>query len=208
MHSKAVTALLFAGLAAAAPQATDSDNSAITDIPSNVRSELYSALPTSVQQELATNLGALPSVWSEYATNTEWQSSLPSDAQSWINGAKSSLSGSASGSDSTATATDSDSTVLTGSSSATATETGSTATGTSTASVTSTVATTTASTIVSSGSQTGSQTASSSGGASSSADATETGGSETSTAGAPAATGNLAMGLAGAAGVLGVAFVL
>ncbi|OQE24489.1 hypothetical protein PENSTE_c007G05519 [Penicillium steckii] len=206
MHSKAFTALLFAGLAAAAPQATDSDNSVVTDIPSNVQSELYSALPTSVQQELATNLGALPSIWSQYATNTEWQSSLPSDAQSWISGAKSSLSGSESGSDSTATATgDGSSTILTGSS-ATATETGSSATATSSGTVTSTVATTTASATVTSGSQTGSQTASSSG-ASSSADATETEG-ETSTGGAPAPTGNLAMGLAGAAGVLGVAFVL
>ncbi|KAJ5388355.1 hypothetical protein N7509_010896 [Penicillium cosmopolitanum] len=183
MQTKVVVSLLLASLAAAAPQATGSSDSDI-NIPASIQGELFSALPTSVQSELlADPTGALPSIYSEYATKTEWISSLPSDVQSWISGAESSISD------------NSDSTTLTGSSSGTATD--------STTGSSSVVATTTVeSTAKTTSSETGSSTAaSSSDGASSSA------GSETSTAGAPAATG-MGMGLAGAAGVLGVALFL
>lgn len=172
--------------------------------PSSILAVLSTAIPTSWLMSMETDAAYASAEYSKIAEGTypAWYNSLPESVKDWETSAAmaeaseiSSLYGSAmptmgsitgsmgfTGASSTAGAS---STPLTGSSG-------------SSSMVTSTMTTTTTST----------STSSSDSSSSGSAAASTTGGSSTSTAGAPAATGGIAISLAGVAGILGLALAL
>ncbi|KAJ5086685.1 hypothetical protein NUU61_007992 [Penicillium alfredii] len=184
MQLKTLVAVLFASVAAAAP-AIDAEN---FTVPSGIASELRDSLPSSVLKEIATDPAAATRIASEYLANPASISSLPSDVQSW----GSSALGAA------------ESTVKPLVTPAPSAASGKGASGTQAASPSGSKG---------AGSDSGSDSGSGSGGSGSGKGGSGSGSNDnassaSSTGGAPAATGPLAMGVAGAAGLLGVAFAL
>ncbi|KAJ5995023.1 hypothetical protein N7481_002000 [Penicillium waksmanii] len=226
MHFKVIPALLMLAPAVLAnPVATDaadlsaSDtdelNDALANIPSSILTVLATAIPQSWYMELL-DPASQSAFLSEASAGIypDWYSALPSSVIAWASSAAENgddfLFGSATATDESAsgsTATGSRSSARTASASATATATA-TATQTETDSESSTESSTatnsntdsTTATSDAKSSETASNTASSA--------ASSTPASETSTGGAPLATGSVAMGLAGAAGLLGLIAVL
>ena len=184
MHLKALTFLLFSTLAIAAPADEDAAPTSVTvTVPSDIVSEFYSALPTSDRARI-TDLAGAEEVLSEYASSMAWWSSLPADVKSFATSVA----------------------ILDSSLSANAASASSTINSSSTITSTSTTITPTSGSNSDSPSTSGSDStsvSSSAGAGSSSSPSTES-----STAGVPAATDNIALGFAGVAGVLGVALAL
>lgn len=214
MQYKALATVLFAAAAVAAP-AEDFDFDNLSDF-QDIASAVQTVVPTAWAQSLYSDPGFAKSVLSDLDAGTypPWYSSLPAEIRSdapapsevaqgyskYIDqlgslGVLSTLtaagSGSASGTRSAATATQTASSTVTSAAS--------------TATVTTSTGSKSTSDSTSSGSASGSASGSGSGSGSASGSAGATG---TSTGGAPAATGHVAMGLAGAAGVLGLALAL
>ncbi|KAJ5183082.1 hypothetical protein N7492_000698 [Penicillium capsulatum] len=215
MQYKALATVLFAAAAVAAPADFD-----LSDLKSyqEVASQVESAVPTEWAKNVATDPKFAQSVWKDLEAGTypPWYSSLPADIKSSAPKPSEIAQGISKYGDAyskyddymtaflgTATAT------ITGSGSGTASRSVATATGPSATSgsssgtVTPSPSSSGSASSSASGSASGSASPSGSDAASSSADATAT-----STGGAPAATGPVAMGLAGAAGVLGLALAL
>lgn len=190
MNLKNLAFLLCSALAVAKTADNNTSASLTITVPSDIVSGFYSALPTSDQAKI-TDLAGAEEVLSDYASSTAWWSSLPSNVRSFATSVvalDSSLAANAASSSSLIT-----SSASTNNSTATTTITRGSSGSSSDAASTS-----------GSDSTSDSTSDSSSTGASSSS-STPT---ESSTAGAPAATGNIAFGVAGVAGVLGVALVL
>lgn len=183
-------ALLFstAAFAMPAPDATgidlDSLDSAIENVPSSIAAVLATAVPTAWAMSLATDAAFASSVMAAEAAGTmpAWYSDLPNSVKEYY----STAADAALGLTDTATTADATATATAGSSSGSAAS-GTTATATDAATTATDAAT----------SSSGSSSASGSAQASS-----------TSTGGAAVATGGLVMSVAGAAGILGLAFAL
>ncbi|KAF7713003.1 Uncharacterized protein PECH_007238 [Penicillium ucsense] len=198
MQSKFLAALLFSATALAAPQAGSEmpDAAALLDsVPSSILTVLETAIPASWYQDMM-NSASRDSIMSDIAAGTlpAWYNSLPNSVKAWATSAGNGLIGDYSAATATAAAWASDaSTAVTGMATAvSAAESGASAAASSFASE--------ARSAVSAASTAAAAAASS---ASSAAAA-----SATSTGGAPIATGGVAVGIMGAAGILGLALAL
>lgn len=212
MQYKTLATLLFATAALAAPKPQDfsdsdytdySDYSDYDDIPTSIEAVISTAIPTTWLESFYTDEAFYSSEVAAMAKGDypDWVSSMPSDARAWATSVLHEELSELTETDIFASATDSGSFPM-----YTPTLTGATATATASGSVThltGTKSSETTSTGTSDASTTTDSSESSSAGASSSAAP-----SSSSTGGAPAATGSLAMGIAGAAGILGVALAL
>lgn len=186
MHPKTLTFLLFSTLAIAAPADEDAAPTSVTvTVPSDIVSEFYSALPTSDRAKI-TDLAGAEEVLSEYASSTAWWSTLPADVKSFATSVA----------------------ILGSSLSANAASVSSTINSSAASTITSTSTTTTSTNGSNSDSSSASASDSASVSNSAGASSSSSPSTESSTAGVPAATDNIALGFAGVAGVLGVALAL
>ncbi|KAJ5216325.1 uncharacterized protein N7498_002732 [Penicillium cinerascens] len=234
MQSKVVAALFFStlALAAPAPQATSdstvTDGSgfdlgdaadALSDVPSSILSVLETAIPASWYNDLADPASQSSMIAAmEAGTMPAWYNNLPASVKAWATSADefgladvTATADSADSTDSPSGSTGSAAVQTTAASTSSASESASvasvsgsaamqtTATSTSSASESASVASVSGSAAM----QT-TATSTSSGSASASSKAA----SSTSTGGAPIATGSVAMSLAGAVGLLGLAIAL
>ncbi|OQE17006.1 hypothetical protein PENSTE_c022G06952 [Penicillium steckii] len=234
MHYQALPAfLLLAPAVLASPVATDAANSdysndldylnnALENVPTSILSVLATAVPASWYMGLM-DPASQSAFLSEASAGIypDWYSALPSSVVAWASSVAENEDSLFGGVLATATdsASDSATATATGAASASATDSGSgseSATVTATAktsatrdsTITGTVSPTdTKATTASSEAKTSDAMSDATSDASSSA-TSATPSSETSTAGAPMATGNVAMSLAGAAGLLGLVAVL
>ncbi|KAJ5461284.1 uncharacterized protein N7458_002836 [Penicillium daleae] len=209
MQYKALATLLFATAALAVPASdtTISPDDLLDDItmpimtetiPSGILSVIETAIPSTWYQALETDSAFQSSVLNDilHSTYPAWYNSLPNSVKSWATAEGeaefSALSSYFSGMPTVTPTSGSGSAGSSSHASSTPLSTGHSSTSASTRL-----------TLTSTATQT--KTASGSGSSSSSASGS---GTSTSTGGAPAATGGLAISLAGAAGVLGLAFAL
>ncbi|CAI7626456.1 unnamed protein product [Penicillium crustosum] len=206
---RVLATLFLAATALAAPadttatssstETTDSDDSYdLADVPSSIMTVLATAIPASWYNDIM-DPASRSSIVSEAEAGTypAWYNALPSSVKAW---ATSNFADQIAG----ATATDSSAT-QTETAGSSAVETGST-TASSQASSNAAEITSASTTTSSSSSDSTSSSASSSDSSSSSTSASPS--SSQSTGGAPAPTGGIAMGVAGAAGVLALALAL
>lgn len=209
MHYKALATLLFATAAVAVPasDATISSDDLLDNIdlpietetiPSGILSVIETAIPSTWAQALETDSAFQSSVLNDllHSTYPAWYSSLPDSVKSWATAeGEAEVSALSSYFSIQPTVTPTSGSNAAGSSShASSTPL---STGHNSTTVSTPLTLTSTATHITSLSSSGSSTSSAS-----------HSGTSTSTAGAPAATGGLAIGLAGAAGVLGLALAL
>lgn len=220
MQYKAFAALFFAATALAAP-ATDSssddysdlydtssgdDSFDLDDVPTSILAVLATAIPDSFYNDLMDD-SSRSSIVSAAAAGTypAWYNSLPSSVKAWAtSNFDDEIAGASSTIDSFSTQTGSASNSVTATGSSTAVETGSSSASSSSDASSAAGVTTTSGQTSSAAQSTSSSDSSSDSSSSASASASPT----ESTGGAPAATGGVAMGVAGAAGMLALALAL